>query len=56
MKIAAAGLCHSDLSIVNGDRPRAMPMVLGHEAAGIVEEAGFDRLASGEAVRQVIVF
>ncbi len=40
VKIAAAGLCHSDLSIVNGDRPRPMPMALGHEASGVVEEAG----------------
>lgn len=40
VKMAAAGLCHSDLSIINGDRPRAMPIVLGHEAAGVVEEAG----------------
>jgi len=40
LKIAAAGLCHSDLSIVNGDRPRPMPMALGHEASGIVEELG----------------
>ena len=40
VKIAAAGLCHSDLSIINGDRPRPLPMALGHEAAGIVEEIG----------------
>jgi alcohol dehydrogenase len=40
IKIAAAGLCHSDLSVINGDRPRPMPMVLGHEAAGIVQELG----------------
>ena len=40
MKIAAAGLCHSDLSVINGDRPRPTPMALGHEAAGIVEEVG----------------
>ncbi|WP_179214216.1 alcohol dehydrogenase catalytic domain-containing protein, partial [Paraburkholderia caledonica] len=32
IKIAAAGLCHSDLSVINGDRPRPMPMALGHEA------------------------
>src|SRR5262245_8673079 len=38
--IKAAGLCHSDLSTINGDRPRPMPMVLGHEAAGIVEQLG----------------
>ena len=40
VKMAAAGLCHSDLSIINGDRPRVMPIALGHEAAGIVEEIG----------------
>jgi len=40
VKIGAAGLCHSDLSVINGDRPRPMPMALGHEAAGIVEELG----------------
>jgi len=40
IKIGAAGLCHSDLSVINGDRPRPMPMALGHEAAGIVEELG----------------
>lgn len=40
IKIAAAGLCHSDLSVINGDRPRPMPMALGHEAAGIVKELG----------------
>ena len=37
IKIAAAGLCHSDLSVINGNRPRPMPMALGHEAAGVVE-------------------
>jgi len=40
IKIGAAGLCHSDLSVINGDRPRPMPMALGHEAAGVVEELG----------------
>jgi alcohol dehydrogenase len=40
VKIGAAGLCHSDLSVINGDRPRPMPMALGHEAAGTVEELG----------------
>jgi alcohol dehydrogenase len=38
--IKAASLCHSDLSTVNGDRPRQMPMVLGHEASGVVTECG----------------
>lgn len=40
VRIEAAGLCHSDLSVVNGSRPRPLPMLLGHEAAGIVEEVG----------------
>lgn len=40
VEIAAAGLCHSDLSVVNGSRPRVMPMVLGHEASGIVRDVG----------------
>jgi alcohol dehydrogenase len=40
VEITAAGLCHSDLSVVDGSRPRPMPMVLGHEAAGVVREVG----------------
>src|SRR5215212_1488842 len=40
VRIGAAGLCHSDLSVINGDRPRPMPMALGHEAAGVVKELG----------------
>ena len=40
VRVAAAGLCHSDLSVINGDRPRPLPMVLGHEAAGVVTELG----------------
>ena len=40
VKVASAGLCHSDLSVVDGVRPRPVPMVLGHEAAGVVAEVG----------------
>lgn len=40
VEIAAAGLCHSDLSVLDASRPRLMPMVLGHEASGIVREIG----------------
>src|SRR3954471_17001356 len=40
VEIAGAGLCHSDLSTINGARPRPMPMVLGHEASGVVRELG----------------
>ncbi|WP_231446518.1 alcohol dehydrogenase catalytic domain-containing protein [Brevibacterium zhoupengii] len=40
IKITAAGLCHSDLSVVDGNRPRPTPMLLGHESAGVVEKLG----------------
>jgi Zn-dependent alcohol dehydrogenase len=40
VRIDAAGICHSDLSVVNGDRPRPMPMALGHEAAATVLALG----------------
>lgn len=40
VKMAAAGVCHSDLSVINGDRPRPTPMVLGHEASAVVVEPG----------------
>ncbi len=57
VRVVAAGLCHSDLSVINGDRPRVMPMALGHEAAGVVEElgAGVDDLAVGDHVVMVFV-
>lgn len=42
VEIVGAGLCHSDLSVVDGSRPRPVPMVLGHEASGIVREVGPD--------------
>ncbi|MGI9510576.1 MAG: alcohol dehydrogenase catalytic domain-containing protein [Geminicoccaceae bacterium] len=56
VKVAVAGVCHSDLSVVNGNRPRPTPMVLGHEASGVVEEIGdgITRLAPGDHV--VFVF
>lgn len=52
----AAGVCHSDLSVVNGDRPRPVPMLLGHEACGRVTKVGpgIDDLVAGQRV--VIVF
>ncbi|OBK14130.1 alcohol dehydrogenase catalytic domain-containing protein [Mycobacterium asiaticum] len=40
VRIEAAGVCHSDLSVVDGNRVRPVPMLLGHEAAGIVEAVG----------------
>ena len=52
IRTAACGLCHSDLSVINGDRPRPVPMVLGHESAGIVVAlgAGVEGLAVGDHV------
>lgn len=38
--VVACGVCHSDLSIVDGSFPSPLPVVLGHEAAGVVEEIG----------------
>lgn len=40
VQIKAAGLCHSDLSVIDGNRPRPVPMALGHEAAGVVRALG----------------
>jgi Zn-dependent alcohol dehydrogenase len=40
IEIRAAGLCHSDLSTVEGKRPRQLPIVGGHEGAGVVVEVG----------------
>lgn len=40
VRIVRAGICHSDLSVVNGSRPRPTPMALGHEAAAVVESCG----------------
>lgn len=49
VRIEAAGLCHSDLSVVDGNRVRPVPMLLGHEAAGVVE-VGADDLQPGQRV------
>ncbi len=40
VRLAAVGVCHSDLHVITGDFPHALPAVLGHEAAGIVEQVG----------------
>jgi len=50
--VRAAGLCHSDLSVIDGNRPRPLPMVLGHECAGVVEAlgSGVTDLAIGDHV------
>ncbi|MGW3202829.1 Zn-dependent alcohol dehydrogenase [Streptomyces sp. NPDC001135] len=50
--VAAAGLCHSDLSVVDGTIPFPVPVVLGHEGAGVVEAvgAGVTHVAPGDHV------
>lgn len=55
VRIEAAGLCHSDLSVVDGNRVRPTPMLLGHEAAGIVAQAGVDASRAGFSVGDRVV-
>jgi len=56
VKMIAAGLCHSDLSVITGVRPRPLPMALGHEASAQVLEvgAGVTHVQPGQTV--VLVF
>jgi alcohol dehydrogenase len=56
VRIEAAGVCHSDLSVVDGSRPRAVPLLLGHEAAGIVEAVGADVADIAPGARVVLTF
>lgn len=55
VRIRAAGLCHSDLSVINGSRPRVMPMLLGHEATGEVVRSEAPGFAPGDAVAMAFV-
>jgi S-(hydroxymethyl)glutathione dehydrogenase/alcohol dehydrogenase len=52
VRMAAVGICGTDLHVVKGDWDRPKPMVLGHEGAGVVEAVGaeVDGLAAGDAV------
>jgi S-(hydroxymethyl)glutathione dehydrogenase/alcohol dehydrogenase len=52
VRVRAAGVCHSDLSMANGTLAAPFPLVLGHEAAGVVAEVGADvrRVSPGDHV------
>jgi alcohol dehydrogenase len=56
VRIEAAGVCHSDLSVVDGNRVRPTPMLLGHEAAGIVERTGVGVADVSVGQRVVVTF
>lgn len=56
IKLTAAGLCHSDLSVITGVRPRPVPMALGHEASGTVVEVGLGVHDLKPGDRVVLVF
>jgi Zn-dependent alcohol dehydrogenase len=56
VRVRAAGLCHSDLSVIDGSRPRVMPMAVGHEAAGEVVETGEGVSAFAPGDRVILAF
>lgn len=56
VRIEAAGVCHSDLSVVDGNRVRPTPMLLGHEAAGIVTALGTGVTDMSPGDRVVLTF
>ena len=56
VKMTAAGLCHSDLSVITGVRPRPVPMALGHEASATVMKVGDSVVNLKPGDRVVLVF
>ena len=56
VRIKAASICHSDLSVVNGDRAWPLPIVPGHEAAGVVAETGPGVASVAEGDHVALIF
>src|SRR5258707_587486 len=58
VRVMAAGICHSDWHIMNGDSPLPLPMALGHEAAGIVADvvAGVDTIIACDLLENKLTF
>jgi S-(hydroxymethyl)glutathione dehydrogenase/alcohol dehydrogenase len=58
VKLVATGVCHTDLHVIKGDIPIPMPVVLGHEGAGIVEKVGpgVTTLSPGDHVVLMVIF
>jgi Zn-dependent alcohol dehydrogenase len=58
VKLVATGICHSDLHFMKGEMPQPMPVVMGHEGAGIVEKvgAGVTTLQPGDHVIFMVSF
>jgi Zn-dependent alcohol dehydrogenase len=56
VRMRAAGICHSDLSVIDGSRPRPVPMLLGHEGAGEVVAVGSGVSGFGEGDHVVLSF
>jgi S-(hydroxymethyl)glutathione dehydrogenase / alcohol dehydrogenase len=52
VRVTASGLCHSDLSVINGTLPMQPPAILGHEGAGVIESVGAEvtRVKKGDRV------
>jgi S-(hydroxymethyl)glutathione dehydrogenase/alcohol dehydrogenase len=56
VRVAAAGVCHSDYHFMNGDLPITLPCVLGHEGAGVVEAVGENVAAVAPGDHVVMLF
>jgi Zn-dependent alcohol dehydrogenase len=58
VKIVASGVCHTDLAFIKGEMPAPMPVVMGHEGAGVVEKVGpgVTTVGVGDHVLMMVAF